>query len=99
MNHKEERQSDNASFDILIKMTGGTLLLLLGIIGWNLKATYDLNAVVATHTVLLTNLKDQGEQIQKQGEETSKEVQAIYLSRQWSSVASSSFINNNQALK
>ena len=48
------------------KLLGAVLMIILGVMGWNLIATYNLNAQVAEHGIQLSNLQTDTTQIKTQ---------------------------------
>ena len=68
------------------KLAGVGFLLIMSIIGWNLIQVYNLNAQVAVHTEILTNLQTDMSTMQP-------EVQSMYQSRNWNSA----LLNNSMS--
>lgn len=95
MTHREHNPE---LFDIAIKVASAVIgilvMILIGLVGWCLQEIYSLGSTVATHTVLLSDSKDDIEQIKQQ-------VQAIYMSRQWRQAATttSQSNTNDEALR
>lgn len=85
-NRREDQADRKVVFDrqaidsFLLKVTGTAIgilsLILISLIGWNLLKTDDLNAHLAQHDIILTNLQQDDAQIKS-------EVATIYFSRRW----------------
>ena len=95
--HQQERAEDKAERKVVSdvkatdmisvkKLAGIGFVMIMGIIGWNLIQVYDLNAQVAVHTEMLTNLQTDMSTMQP-------EVQSMYQSRDWNSA----LLNNSMS--
>jgi fluoride ion exporter CrcB/FEX len=95
--HTRERNEDKAERKVVSevkasdmisvkKLAGVGFLLIMSIIGWNLIQVYNLNAQVAVHTEILTNLQTDMSTMQP-------EVQSMYQSRNWNSA----LLNNSMS--
>jgi fluoride ion exporter CrcB/FEX len=95
--HTRERNEDKAERKVVSevkasdmisvkKFAGVGFLLIMSIIGWNLIQVYNLNAQVAVHTEILTNLQTDMSTMQP-------EVQSMYQSRNWNSA----LLNNSMS--